>query len=297
MNQQTNDSKTKHPDQTVESAAVEVRHVSKVFRDFWRRPKVRAVQDITFQVPHGQVFGLLGPNGSGKSTTMKMLLGLLKPTTGDLRVLSLPPSDVGAKQRIGYMPEHSYVYPYLTSRETLHFYGRLFNLSSDTIKRRTETLLHVLELDHAADRLVGEFSKGMARRVGLAQALINNPDILFLDEPTAGLDPIGCRHFKDFIQQLAANGKTVVLCSHLLSDVEDVCDAIAILYRGNLLAQGHMRDLLHTSEGADSHRNLESFFLHQIEAARAGASGVSDEGIQAQFREFLDQLGHDGHDA
>lgn len=223
---------------------LEARQVSKVFRDFWYRPQVRAVQEISFEVGQGEIFGLLGPNGSGKSTTIKMLLGLLVPSSGTLRVLGKDPRDVLAKSRIGYLSEESVLYPYLTAGETLDFYGRLFHLEARERNRRTTELLEMIGLTHARHRPIGEFSKGMARRIGLAQALINDPDLIILDEPTAGLDPLGCRQVKDLLLALARRGKTVLLCSHLLADVETVCDRIAILYGGQIRACGPVNELL-----------------------------------------------------
>ncbi|MBU1909970.1 MAG: ABC transporter ATP-binding protein [Verrucomicrobia bacterium] len=223
---------------------LQAEHVSKIFRDFWRRPRVRAVNDVSFDVKPGEVFGLLGPNGSGKSTTLKMIVGLLRPTSGRLQVLGAPPTDVRRKARIGYLPEDSYLYPYLTCEETLDFFGRLFDLRASERRARTEQLLEMIGLRHARRRLVGEFSRGMARRIGLAQALINDPDLVILDEPTAGLDPLGCRQVKDLILTLARRGKAVLLSSHLLADVEDVCDRIAILFNGQVQATGPIRDLL-----------------------------------------------------
>jgi ABC-2 type transport system ATP-binding protein len=227
---------------------VEVRDLVKVFRDFWGRPKVRAVDGLTLEIRPGEIFGLLGPNGSGKSTTIKILLGLLHATAGSVRVLGRPPRDVGIKREIGYLPEESYLYGYLTARETLDFYGALFNLKRASRRERVERLLGMVELTAAADRPVGEFSKGMARRVGLAQALINDPQLVVLDEPTAGLDPVGCRQVKDLMLELARRGKTVLLSSHLLADVEDVCDRIAILYNGRIRAHGRVRELLEKRE-------------------------------------------------
>jgi ABC-2 type transport system ATP-binding protein len=226
------------------NAAIHAEHLTKTFRDFWRRPKVAAVQDVSFEVRRGEVFGLLGPNGSGKSTTLKMILGLLHPTRGHLRVLGRSPRDVKAKARVGYLPEESYLYPYLTSEETLDFYGKLFDLGGAERRERIGQLLEMIGLQHARRRAVGEFSKGMARRIGLAQALINDPDLVILDEPTSGLDPIGCRQIKDLILTLARRGKTVVLSSHLLADVEDVCHRVMILYNGRVQAMGAIRDLL-----------------------------------------------------
>lgn len=218
--------------------------LTKEFRDFWRRPKVLAVDDIDFEVRPGEVLGLLGPNGSGKSTTVKMLLGLLYPTAGRLTVFGESPRDVNVKRRIGYLPEETPLYRYLTAFETLDFFGALFNLSALERKSRAEQLLEMVGLAHVRDRRVGEFSKGMARRVGLAQAMVNDPAFLVLDEPTSGLDPIGCREVKDLILTLKERGKTVLITSHLLADVEDVCDRIVILYGGKIRAEGSLDDLL-----------------------------------------------------
>lgn len=224
--------------------ALRAENLSKTFCDFWRRPRVEAVRGITLAIPHGQVFGLLGPNGSGKSTTIKMALGLLFPTAGRLEVLGASPRSTPIKSRIGYLPEESYLYPHLTPLETLRFYARLFRLPKAVAHERIEQLLAMIGLAHARNRPVGEFSKGMARRIGLAQALLNDPELVILDEPTAGLDPQGTRQMKDLILALAARGKTVLLSSHLLADVEDVCDQVAILFNGQILAQGALDVLL-----------------------------------------------------
>lgn len=224
--------------------AIHAEHVSKTFRDFWRRPRVEAVRSLSFDVPAGEIFGLLGPNGSGKSTTIKMILGLLFPTAGTLEVLGQSPRSTAAKNRIGYLPEESYLYPHLTPQETLSFYARLFRLPSAIARTRIDQLLEMTGLAQARHRPVGEFSKGMARRLGLAQALLNDPDLVILDEPTAGLDPQGTRQVKDLLLALAARGKTVLLTSHLLADVEDVCNQVAILFNGRLLAQGTLDVLL-----------------------------------------------------
>ena len=224
--------------------AIHAEHISKTFRDFWRRPRVEAVRSLSFDVPAGEIFGLLGPNGSGKSTTIKMILGLLFPTAGTLEVLGQSPRSTAAKSRIGYLPEESYLYPHLTPQETLSFYARLFRMPSAIARTRIDQLLEMTGLAQARHRPVGEFSKGMARRLGLAQALLNDPDLVILDEPTAGLDPQGTRQVKDLLLALAARGKTVLLTSHLLADVEDVCNQVAILFNGRLLAQGTLDALL-----------------------------------------------------
>jgi ABC-2 type transport system ATP-binding protein len=218
--------------------------LSKVFRDFWSRPKAKAVNDIDFEVYEGEVIGLLGPNGSGKSTTVKMILGLLYPTAGTLSVFGQSPRAVETKRQVGYLPEESYLYKYLTAIETLDFFGALFNLSAEERRDRSNQLLEMVGLSHARRRRVGEFSKGMARRIGLAQAMINDPSLLILDEPTSGLDPLGCKEVKDLILMLKKRGKTVLITSHLLSDVEDICDRVIILYGGKIRATGTLHELL-----------------------------------------------------
>ncbi len=305
---------------------IEVEGLSKTFRDFWRRPKVRAVQDLSFRVMPGEALGLLGPNGSGKSTTIKILLGLLRPSRGRVRVAGKSSADVRAKSRIGYLPEESYLYPHLTAEETLDFYGRLFGLGAAERRRRIADLLEMTGLSHVRRRMVGEFSKGMARRVGLAQALINDPALLLLDEPTSGLDPIGCRQMKDLLLTLMQRGKTLVLSSHLLADVEDVCDRILILYNGRVQAHGPIRELLeireqtrvwlpsdlspealrrvlaaareevgHEPEVDHPRRDLEQFFLEVVRRAReeAPAPSGADGGhaVAAYLRENPNEPG------
>ncbi len=227
---------------------VSVRGLTKVFKDFWGRPKARAVDNVDFTVRRGEVFGLLGPNGSGKSTTVKLLLGLLRPDRGLIEVFGRPPTHVLTKERIGYLPEESYLYRYLDSAETLEFFGSLFHLRPEERRLRQAQLLEMVGLNQVRRRTVGEFSKGMQRRIGLAQALINDPDLVILDEPTSGLDPIGCREIKDLILALARRGKTVILSSHLLADVEDVCDRVVIYYGGRIQAMGSLRELLTTPD-------------------------------------------------
>src|SRR2546427_935486 len=227
-----------------EGVVVAVRGLTKIFKDFWGRPKARAVDNVDFEVRRGEVFGLLGPNGSGKSTTVKLLLGLLYPTKGHIEVFGHSPRHVATKSRIGYLPEESYLYRYLNSHETLDFFGNLFRLPKGDRNNRAEQLLEMVGLSQTRTRAVGEFSKGMQRRIGLAQALINDPDLVILDEPTSGLDPIGCREVKDLILALARRGKTIILSSHLLADVEDVCDRVVIYYGGRVQAMGTLRELL-----------------------------------------------------
>lgn len=227
---------------------VQTAGLCKTFRDFWRRPHVEAVKDLSLEIQPGEVFGLLGPNGSGKTTTIKMLLGLLYPTKGRISVFGKPPTDVSVKARIGFLPEESYLYRFLVAHETLDYYGRLFRLPRRIRRERADRLLDMVGLRHEAKRRIGEYSKGMARRIGLAQALINDPELLILDEPTTGLDPIGARQIKDVIRELGAKGKTILLSSHILADVEDVCDRVTILYGGQQRAAGDISELLRKTD-------------------------------------------------
>jgi ABC-2 type transport system ATP-binding protein len=271
---------------------VETIGLRKVFRDFWRRPTVCAVDSLNLTITRGEVFGLLGPNGSGKSTTIKILLGLLHPSGGTIRVLGCPPTDVRVKARIGYLPEITHLHPFLTPRETLAYYGGLFGLDSATCRRRTAQLLDMVDLAGAADRAVGGFSKGMARRVGLAQALINAPDLLILDEPTSGLDPIACREVKDLVRALAGTGVTLLMTSHLLADIEDVCDRVAILHQGVLQAEGRVADLLRRTDAArfvvpGLDRQTAEAWRNEL-ATRSGAPVVLDQPSISLETYFLD---------
>jgi ABC-2 type transport system ATP-binding protein len=219
--------------------------LTKVYRDFWGRQKVHALVGLDLTLQRGEIFGLLGPNGSGKSTTIKLLLGLIFPTAGRARVLGLNPGTPAVNQHIGYLPEESYLHRFLTGEETVDFYGRLFGLNRHQRRRRTGELLDMVGLDRRARaRQLREYSKGMSRRIGLAQALVNDPELLLLDEPTTGLDPIGTREMKDLVLRLKDQGKTVLLSSHLLADVRDVCDRIGILAQGKLRELGRVDDLL-----------------------------------------------------
>lgn len=297
---------------------ISVKGLTKVFKDFWGRPKAKAVNNVNFEVKRGEVFGLLGPNGSGKSTTIKMLLGLLYPTKGHIEVFGHSPRHVATKSRIGFLPEESYLYKYLDSAETLDFFGNLFNLNKLERKKRTEQLIDMVGLKNATSRQVGEFSKGMQRRIGLAQALINDPDLVILDEPTSGLDPIGCREIKDLIKALAKRGKTVILSSHLLSDVEDVCDRVVIYYGGRIQAFGTLKELLMTPDVTrittpvlpretmekvlgiirqdvdeakisidNPTQNLESYFLGVVERARQDEAATSGAVSGNRVAEYL----------
>ncbi|MDE2715282.1 MAG: ABC transporter ATP-binding protein, partial [Verrucomicrobiota bacterium] len=312
---------TQTQDETQEAQGeviVRVDNLTKVFRDFWGRPKARAVNGVSFEVRAGEVFGLLGPNGSGKSTTIKMMLGLLNPTKGFIDMFGQSPRDVKTKERIGYLPEESYLYKYLNSTETLDFFGGLFALDPKEKAIRSKQLLDMVGLTATQMRTVGEFSKGMQRRIGLAQALINDPDLVILDEPTSGLDPVGCREIKDLILNLKARGKTVILSSHLLADVEDVCDRAVIYYGGKIQQYGTLEELLTERDtirftlpalseeaqqevmdtiskhvGPDKVRvenptqNLESFFLNVVENAIAKDEDTSGSTAGNEVAEFL----------
>ena len=240
--------------------AVRTVGLTKVFRDFWLREKVVAVRGLDLAVRQGEVYGLLGPNGSGKTTIIKMALGLMFPTRGTIRVLGKGPGDVAAKNRIGFLPEESYLYPFLDAHETLDFYGRLFHLPRTERRRRTQMLLDMVGLTGQAYRRVGEYSKGMQRRIGMAQALINDPDLLILDEPTSGMDPLAARQFKDLILELSRRGKTIILSSHLLADMEDVCHRVGILFAGQLRTEGSLETLL-------ARQNLTQLTTQHLEGA------------------------------
>ena len=291
--------------------------LTKVFRDFWLREKVTAVADLDLKIMPKEVFGLLGPNGSGKSTTLKMILGLMFPSRGWITVFGRRPTDVQIKSRIGFLPEETYLYPFLDARETLDYYGRLFHQPRGQRVRRIDMLLDMVGLSSVAYRRIGEYSKGMKRLVGMAQALINDPDLLILDEPTSGMDPIATRRFKDLIQLLAQRGKTVVLASHLLGDVEDVCDRVCVLYGGRRRALGQVDDMLakHTltqittdqldqktldkvkrvlaKAGRDLKQvtaprdKLESFFLRIVSEAQARRVVTGGAGAAGEVPEFL----------
>lgn len=302
---------------------IEIRGLTKTFKDFWMRPRVTAIDALDMDVRGNEVFGLLGPNGSGKSTTIKVILGLLFPTKGRVSVFGKLPTDVSTKREIGYLPEESYLYRFLNARETLDYYGRLFHLDRATRKKRIDMLLEMVGLEAVQRRPVGEYSKGMQRRIGLAQALINDPRLLILDEPTTGLDPIGTRQIKDLILQLRDKGTTVLLSSHLLADVEDVCDRVTVLYGGKIRAEGTVGDLLtvgdktlietdhlqpetiakiehllETEEGKSilkveaPRQKLEGLFLDIVEKAQAEGVATSGARSGGNVAEFLTREAH-----
>jgi ABC-2 type transport system ATP-binding protein len=223
---------------------VETRKLTKIYRDFWGRTKKVALRALNLEIRRGEIFGLLGPNGSGKTTTIKLLLGLLFPSEGEAFIFGKPAADVRKNEKIGYLPEESYLYRFLNAEETLDFYGRLFDLPTKTRNTRAQELIEKVGLKADRKRILREYSKGMRQRIGLAQALINDPDLVILDEPTSGLDPLGARWMKNLIVDLRNSGKTVIMCSHRLEDVQDVCDRIAILSEGELQAYGEVKTLL-----------------------------------------------------
>ncbi len=303
---------------------VACQNLTKVFKDFWMRSSARAVENLTFEIRPREVFGLLGPNGSGKSTTIKLLLGLLRPTSGRVAVFGKPPTDVAIKRRIGYLPEESYLYQFLNARETLEYYAKIFQLDYQTRQRRIDELIDMVGLSSAQFRPVRDYSKGMQRRIGIAQALINDPDFLILDEPTTGLDPVGTRQVKDLIIELGRRGKTILLSSHLLADVEDCVDRMVVLYGGQKREEGTCDSLLEvedrTTIEADSlddatvaeidevirrrtgghksirkvarpRQKLEEFFLQIVDKARA--SNIETSGAVAGGRTAAFLLGEE----
>jgi len=232
-------------------AIVEISNLTKDYEvGFWRKRKVRALDNLSLSVDAGQIFGFLGANGAGKTTTLKLLMRLIFPTSGTARILDRDIHDVRMHERIGYLPENPYFYDYLTAREFLDYCAQIFGYAAADRKRRAADLLARVKLDEKRwDTQLRKFSKGMLQRVGLAQSLINDPEIVFLDEPMSGLDPVGRREVRDLIASLRADGKTVFMCSHILSDIEVLCDRVAILKRGRLAQVGHLDELRQRNEG------------------------------------------------
>ena len=274
------------------SPVVVCQRLTKVFKDFWMRDRARAVDSLNLEIRPREVFGLLGPNGSGKSTTIKMILGLLRPSSGRVAIFGKPPTDVFVKSRIGYLPEESYLYPFLDARETLDYYAKLFGLDYRVRKRRTDELLDMVGLAGAQFRQVREYSKGMQRRIGIAQALINDPDLLILDEPTTGLDPVGTKQIKDLIILLGRRGKTILLSSHLLADVEDCVDRMVILYGGKIQREGTCEQLLESqSKTSIETDTLDDDTVAEIDRVVRSRSGGSKSVLKvARPRQRLEDL-------
>lgn len=241
---------------------VEIQNLGKTYPPQVGQPPKVALEGATLQVLAGETFGLLGPNGAGKTTLQKILLGLIRPSAGSARVLGASPDDTQTRARIGYLPENPYFYTYLTGREFVEFCGGLFGLSGKLLKDRTSMLLERVGMTHAADLQLRKYSKGMLQRVGVAQALINDPEIVFLDEPMSGLDPVGRRQLRELIQSLKDEGKTLFFNTHILSDVEILCDRVGILHGGKLVAYGKPLELM---PGAA----LEDAFVHFVGGAYA----------------------------
>ncbi len=270
-------------------AAIELGGLIKDFSVGLRGVKLRAVDNLSLRIEAGQVYGLLGPNGSGKSTTIKIILGLLEPTAGTCRVFGVPGTRVEARLDVGYLPESPYFYRHLTGRELVHFYGRICGLKSSALKPRAAEVIAWVGLSEAADRRVGTYSKGMLQRIGLAQALVHDPRLVILDEPTAGVDPVGAAAISELILKLKTQGKTVLITSHLLAQIEDICDRVAILDRGRLMLEGSVRDLVGRADRqALVVENLSATDLADLRGWLS-ARGKSLESVE-QPRARLDQI-------
>ena len=224
--------------------AVQVKSLVKDFKGSFGQGWIRAVDKVSFEIAPGEVYGLIGPNGSGKSTTMKALLGLVSPTEGSCAIFGRDSSKVDSRQDVGFLPENPYFYKHLTGEETVRFYGKLCGMKGKALHDRTRELLELVDLESARSRRLGGYSKGMLQRIGLAQALVQDPRLLILDEPTAGVDPIGSRQIRDLIFKLKDRGFTVFLCSHLLEQVQEVCDRVGIIHKGSLVREGTLEDLI-----------------------------------------------------
>ncbi len=277
--------------------AVSITDVHKSFPGHWGRGGVYAVKGVSLRIPEGGVYGLIGPNGSGKSTVMKLLVGLLAPDAGNCEVFGLPATATVNRREIGFLPENPYFYKFLTGEETVRFYGRLCGLRGAALKARTAELLELVGLTEAKDRRLRGYSKGMLQRIGLAQALVQNPRLLVLDEPTAGVDPIGSRTIRDIILNIKKQGVTVFLCSHLLEQVQEICDRVGVLYQGCLIAEGTMDELTRDDRHSEITLNnpspelLEQIRLlagdawQECRPARDSLETVFLRGIQAKLRE------------
>jgi ABC-2 type transport system ATP-binding protein len=253
---------------------IEIENLSKDYeKGFWKKKKIRALDGLNLQVEAGQIFGFLGGNGAGKSTTIKLLMSVIFPTEGTAKILGEDISNVKMHSKIGYCPENPYFYDYLKASELMNYFGELFGLDSAKRKQKTEELLTRVGLDEKDwNKQLRKFSKGMLQRVGLAQSLINDPEIVFLDEPMSGLDPIGRREIRELIAELREKGTTVFMSSHILSDIEALCDNVAILKNGKLAAQGNLQNLL-TESG-------------ETQTFEINVKGVSAEVLQSEIEEI-----------
>ena len=250
-----------------DTPAVSVNHLTKVFKGTLVKGAFRAVHDLSLTVKAGEVYGLIGPNGSGKSTTMKVILGLLKPTEGDTSIFGVPSTEVASRSDVGFLPENPYFYKHLNGRETLHFYGSLCGMRGAKLKERASEMLALTGLEDAATRRVGGYSKGMLQRLGLAQALIHEPRLLVLDEPTAGVDPAGSRKIRDLIIEFRSRGITVLVTSHLLEQMQEVCDRVGIMAHGRMVREGRLEDLIAVENQTEMViENASPALLAQIDA-------------------------------
>jgi len=254
--------------------AIKIEGLTKDFNLGLRGLKLRAVEDLSFEVGDNQIFGLLGPNGSGKSTTLKVVLGLLEATRGICEVYGVPSHQVRSRRDVGYLPEAPYFYRYLTGRELVMFYAAVCGVPKSERADRTQDVLKLVNMEHASDRRVGTYSKGMLQRIGIAQAVVHDPRLVILDEPTAGVDPIGSAAIADMIMALKGRGKTVVLCSHLLAQVEGLCDRIVILDKGHKVVEGAVSELLEQRDVTElSVQNLDAASLAKVREVIAQGGG------------------------
>jgi ABC-2 type transport system ATP-binding protein len=256
--------------------AVEIRNLVKDFKTSFRRELLRAVDDVSIRIMPGEVYGLIGPNGSGKSTTMKALLGLVAPTAGTCAIFGKDSLKVDSRNDVGFLPENPYFYKHLSGAETLRFYGKLCGLKGRPLEDRVSELLALVDLEEARDRRISGYSKGMLQRIGLAQALVQEPRLVILDEPTAGVDPIGSRQIRDLILTLRARGITVFLCSHLLEQVQEVCDHVGIIFRGKMVKEGRLEDLIAIEDQTEIIlKDASPELISQITALVGSSAGAS----------------------
>ena len=281
--------------------AVEVKNLTKVFTLGLKKEYVVAIDNLSFEVKAGEVYGLIGPNGSGKSTTMKVVLGLMAPSKGEAKVFGLDSGDIRARNEIGFIPETPYFYKHLSGAETLRFYGKLCGMRGRELENRVTELLKLVDLEGAANRRLGGYSKGMLQRIGLAQSLVQNPRLVILDEPTAGVDPIGSRHIRDLIMRLRDEGYTVFLCSHLLEQVQEVCDRVGILFQGRMRKEGRLEELIAiedqttlTLEGASPELLAR---LHQLVASEPDARIVAEGHPRTSLEHLFIQIAERSREA
>jgi len=279
-----------------DSLAVEIKNLTKDFPTPFRRKKIRAVEDVSLNIDQGEIYGLIGPNGSGKSTTMKALLGLLAPTEGTCKIFGRDSVKVDSRKDVGYVPENPYFYKHLTGKETLAFYGKLCGLSGKTLSSRIDELLVMVDLERARNQKVGTFSKGMLQRIGLAQALIHEPRLLILDEPTAGVDPVGARGIRDLILSLKEAGKTVFLCSHLLEQVQEICDRVGIIFNGQIKKEGTLDELITlkarlelTASGSPEAQKKLMDLAEGLEGLDVISSGAPKTSLESLFIEMANE--------